>query len=240
MRYFLVLFFGVSLFFSAVAQNEDKPNYYVRPQNPPQQSPELPRDTTSRLRPSTQLSYTKKKFDWSNILIEPNIQFFVGNGYIQFGLQPSVVYKVWKKGLYAGGSLHYNVLAQPNYAFAGVNNTIIKKDLIRQQTFGGGVVLHYNIWKGIYARIRPEILGVRIAEGYEVSANNKVKIITKDYVYPHLWLGAGYNFTRNKTFFIPIGVFFDPLYYVRAKSQFAPYQSPIYIQLAFYIFSPRL
>ncbi len=236
MRYFLVLFFGVCFLSSALAQNEDKPNYYVRPQNAPQQSPEVPADTTSRLRPSTQPSYAKKKFDWSKILIEPNIQFFVGNGYVQFGLQPSVVYKVWKKGLYAGGSLHYNLLVQTKYPFTPTYS----KDLIRQQTFGGGVVLHYDIWRGIYARIRPEILGVRIAESFVPTGPSSVKIITKDYVYPHLWVGAGYNFTRNKTFFIPIGIFFDPLYYVRPKSQFAPYQSPIYVQLAFYIFSPRL
>jgi|688.fasta_scaffold680384_1 hypothetical protein len=219
-----------------VAQEDDKPNYYTIPE---QKKPGKPIDETTtptNKDNKTLETYTKKKFDFSKILIEPNIQFFVGQGFLQFGFMPSVAYRVWDKGLYVGGSLHYNILAQLNYQ---ITNTY-SRDIVRSQTLGGGVVLHYDIWKGIYARLRPEVLGVREAVSYQLTGPASIKINYKDQVFPHLWIGAGYNFTRSRNIFLPVGVFFDPLYYVRNRSPFAPYQSPFYVQLAFYIFSPRL
>jgi hypothetical protein len=236
----LKIIITLCVFFSAStvwAQEDDKPNYYTRPdyKKTEEPKPEKTETETEKPKPVQPYKYNKKKFDWKNILIEPNIQLFFTGDFVQFGLMPSVAYKVWKKGLFVGGALNYNIISQPRYP---LSNGATKS--ISTQVFGGGPVVHYSIWKGFFARVRPELLGIRYPESYQFTGPASVKINYKTQHFPYLWLGAGYNFTHGRNLFVPVAFYFDPVYFARTQSTYNPYQQAFYIQLAFYIISPRI
>ncbi|HEY0262863.1 MAG TPA: hypothetical protein VGB95_07535, partial [Chitinophagales bacterium] len=164
MAFFLVFSFCVQ------AQDDDKPNYYQRPSKPtPAPTQPQPTDTSQEAQPfesqpipqqnepmsrrSQQMNENYKQgFDMNKILIEPTFSFFFTSQSVNFGIRPSVAYDIYKKKLFVGGSLVYNVQAIFKYPVGGTTKNITI------QAFGGGPVLHYNIWRGFYARVRPEIL----------------------------------------------------------------------------------
>lgn len=232
---FLLFVLSWSFAFCVQAQDDDKPSYYQRPSNP------KPAPTAPAQQPASQqknsnpkaYAYTQKKFDMERILIEPTIQLFFSGQQVTFGLKPTVVYDIWKKKLFVGGGIDYNLNAIFRYPVGNTTKTVTV------QSFGGGPVLHYNIWKGLYARIQPEVLGVRIPYSYTHVGINNVKVQYKTYAYPYMWLGAGWNLARGmKGIFMPAGIYFDPIYFVRSDPQrLSPY-GPVYFQIGIYILDP--
>jgi hypothetical protein len=208
--------------FCSFAQDDDKPAPYKRPAS------DYSRDTVN---PDQVKSFqpAKKKFDIKKLLIEPNIQLAFTSYYYQFGLMPSVGYNVWKN-LYVGGSLNYNILYEPHWDGTPATGSIT------QQVYGGGPFLHYKIWKGFFTRLRFEMLGVRYPD---INYQGDIRYETKG--IPYIWLGAGYNLTASRNFFIPLGVYVNPLYaaYDGTAKTVSPYPSWVYFQIAFYIISPR-
>lgn len=219
----LVLLLVVSV--AAVAQDDDKPAPYKRPEQ------SYSRDTVSTDFGKTNTFTPKKKFDIEKLLIEPNIQLFFASNYYQFGLMPSLGYKTWKN-LYLGGSLNYNLQYVPHVDGPGTNSPHASI-----QVYGGGPFAHYKIWKGFFARVRVEMLAVRYPTSYALNGND---LVYNTRGIPYIWVGAGYNLTASKNFFIPVAVYLNPLYatYSGGQKQVSPYQSFVYFQVAFYIFSP--
>lgn len=221
---------GVFLLLMAVAvqaQEDDKPAPYKRP------SDTYNRDTVSNDGSKLKtFQPAKKKVDMSNFLIEPNVQLFFGPDQVQFGLMPSLGYKVYKN-LYAGGSICYNLLY-----ITHVDGTSGSPSA-SQQVYGGGPFLHYKIWKGFFARMRFEMLAVRYPNVYE-NPNLTYQINYATIGIPYIWIGAGYNLTPARNIFIPLAVYVNPLWgaYNGSAKEYSPY-SWFYFQVAFYIFSPN-
>lgn len=252
----LLLTFTIGFNFSAQAQDDDKPNYYQRPSNPkpaPVDSADAPteHDETApssqqkNVNPKT-YSYTEKKFDMSQLLIEPTISFFFTSQIVSFSMKPSVVYDIWKKKLFVGGGIDYSVNAYLKYPLGNTTKTITV------QSYGGGPVLHYNIWKGLFARVQPEVLAVRIPVSATQSGLNNYTVNYKTYAFPYMWIGAGYNLAKNlKGIFMPAGIFFDPMSLYRQQNytdlagngqkryQLSPY-GMVYFQIGIYILDPRI
>jgi hypothetical protein len=209
---------------SAFAQEDDKPAPYKRPTDA------YSRDTIDPNANLKGFQTAKKKFDIKKLLIEPNIQLSFSSYYYQFGLMPSLGYNVWKN-LYVGGSINYNITYLPHYDGTTASPSA------SLQVYGGGPFVHYRIWKGFFTRLRTEMLAVRYPniDPY----NGSVSYATRG--IPYIWLGAGYNLTASKNFFIPIAVYVNPLYptYDATAKGVSPYSSWVYFQLAFYIISPR-
>jgi hypothetical protein len=201
------------------AQEEDKPRTFRRPTTSYSQdtvSPDLKNGSFTR----------KKKFDIDKLLIEPNIQFYLDRGGIQFGLLPSVGYEVYKN-LYVGGSLTYNL----NYFYGDVKTGRPSQST---QYYGGGPFIHYKVWRGVFARVRAEMVALRYPTSY---SNNTVKYDTRG--VPYLWLGAGYNLTNSRNFFVPVALYFNPLFYL-TNNTYSIQQSALYLQLTFYIYGIKI
>ena len=218
---------GLVLIFSTIsgfAQEDDKPAPFKRPKSAYSQ------DTVSTNSSEVKGFGEKKKFDIGKLLIEPNVQLLFSSQYYQFGLMPSVGYNVWKN-LYVGGSLYFNILYEPHWDGTSATPSIT------QIGYGGGPFIHYRIWKGFFTRLRVEMLAVKYPNinpySYDITYNTKG--------IPYIWLGAGYNLTASKNFFIPIAVYFNPLFpaYDGRAKEVSPYSSWFYVQIAFYIISPH-
>jgi len=209
---------------SAFAQDDDKPAPFRRP------AESYSRDTVNPNKDEIKGFQAKKKFDISKLLIEPNIQLFFSSNYYQFGLMPSVGYNVWKN-LYVGGSINYNITYEPHWDGTSATPSV------NLQVYGGGPFIHYRIWKGFFTRLRFEMLAVRYPDidPYGVDVHYETKGI------PYIWLGAGYNLTASKNFFIPLAVYVNPLTgaYDGTARSVSPYSSWVYFQIAFYIISPK-
>lgn len=254
--FFLVFALMLGFVFCAQAQDNDKPSYYQRPNNPkpaPQEeqksAPQTESETEAaapKKEESKLPAYTQRKFDMDRILIEPVFQFFFASQVLTFGLKPSVVYDVWKKKLFVGGSVDYNVNAYFKYPVGTTTKTLTV------QSYGGGAVLHYNIWKGFYARLRPEVLAVRIPVSATPVGLNNYKINYETHPFPYLWIGGGWNLARGvKGLFMPAGIYFDPIAVVRQQNytdiagngqkryQLSPY-GMVYFQIGIYILDPKV
>jgi hypothetical protein len=168
----------------------------------------------------------------SKLLIEPNVQLFFTSDEYQFGLMPSLGYRVYKD-LYVGGSLNYNLVYVPHLDGTSASPSVT------QQVYGGGPFIHYKIWKGFFTRLRFEMLAIRYPNS-EVNPNNGSYDVSYATVgVPYIWIGGGYNLTPSKNIFIPIAVYVNPLWgaYNGTQQEYSPY-SWVYFQVAFYIFSP--
>jgi hypothetical protein len=228
----LILSFGLSL--SGLAQDDEKPNYYKRPENNTQP---VPTDTAGKkkIAAPSDFSYTKKKFDIKKLFIEPtNFQLNFGTNYFLFGFNPLAAYQVSKKPLYLGISLNYNIQLYSNQVVLPNGS----KPNITSQVYGGGPVLHYRIWKGFFARLRPEVLGWRYPTGYANALTNKLEYKTS--VSYHAWMGAGYSLNIKGLISIPFAIYIDPLYFAQKKTVFSPYPSPILLQIGIYSLSPNI
>jgi len=229
--FFFVLLIGFSV--SASAQDDDKPNYYKRPENNYQSAPA---DTSSKKKTTAPRSfaYNKNKFDIKKLFIEPtNFQLNFGSNYFLFGFNPLAAYQVTKKPLYVGISVNYSIQVFSNYILPNGG-----KATLTSQVYGGGPVVHYRIWKGFFARFRPEILATRYPDGTYNAFTNKVNYKTTPSY--HAWIGAGYSLNIRGLISLPFAIYIDPLYFAQGKTQFSPYPSPIMLQIAIYSVSPRL
>jgi hypothetical protein len=217
---------GLILIFSsmsAFAQEDDKPAPFKRPKDAYSQ------DTVSTNSSEVRsFENPKKKFDISKLLIEPNVQLFFNSYEYQFGLMPSIGYNVWKN-LYVGGSLYFSILYEPHWDGTSATPSIT------QTAYGGGPFIHYRIWKGFFTRLRVEMLGIRYPD-IDPYGSGEVSYATRG--VPYVWIGGGYNLFASKNFFIPIAVYFNPLYatYDGTAKSISPYPSWFYFQVGFYIF----
>jgi hypothetical protein len=181
----------------------------------------------------------KKKVDLSKFLIEPNFNLSIAPGRIDAGLSPYVGYNVWK-GLCVGGGI--------TYFYTGFNGITITNAVTGQalgtakanfHTYGGGVFVQYNIWRGFFARTRFEVLHRDMADlnsqpipknpnnysdGFYFSRINKT--------IPALLVGVGYNLLRSKNFFMPVMISYDVLHSVVDK-QYSLYPRGLVVQLGF-------
>ena len=221
-RFFVLVVMLVSASMSLLAQDDDKPAPYKRPEQ------SYSRDTVNADAAKVKSFTPKKKFDIEKMLIEPNIQLFFSSNYYQFGLQPSIGYKTYKN-IYLGGSINYNLQYVPHIDGGNGPHASV-------QVYGGGPFIHYKIWKGFFTRLRVEMLAVRYPSYSFYS--NMVNYNTRG--IPYLWIGGGYNLTASRNFFIPIAIYINPLFpaYSGEQKAISPYPSIVYFQVAFYIFSP--
>jgi hypothetical protein len=159
----------------------------------------------------------RKKIDWSKFIIEPNFNLSIGQGQIDVGLSPYVGYNVWK-GLFLGGGVTYFYTGYRNVGFTDGVNTYYAN--AKWHTYGGGVFVQYNIWRGFFARTRFEVLHRTLDDIYgnvdvQVNPQNhtyKVIIPKIQKTIPSLLVGAGFNLLRSKNFFMPIMISYNLLH----------------------------
>ncbi len=168
----------------------------------------------------------KKKVDFSKFIIEPNVNFSISTGRIDAGFSPYVGYKVWKE-LFVGGGVTYQYSGYTNYP---VPNTSGKTISFGLHTYGGGVFVQYNIWRGFFARVKLELLGRKIPTDIDYVAPYKVTYINK--FTPALPVGVGYNMLRSKNFFMPVSISYD-LFHSVVDKRYSVYPRGIIIQLGF-------
>ena len=181
MKKLFFLFVLTSMVSFVFAQDDELPP----PSSKPKQSQDNPNDVTPPESKDFQGFQKKKKVDFSKFIIEPNVNFAISTGRIDAGFSPYVGYKVWKE-LYVGGGVTYQYTGYTNYR---VTSTVTKS--FGLHTYGGGVFLQYNIWKGFYARAKLELLGRKIPTGIETWAPYTVHYINN--FTPALPVGVGYN-----------------------------------------------
>ena len=180
-----------------------------------------------------------KKFDISKLLIEPIVNLSIGQGRTDIGFSPSLAYRVWQPkkanpkwgntGLFIGGSI--------TYSYTGINEGNGFK--YNFQTYGAGPLIHYTIWKGLFVRLRLDLLGRRIPDeraGYQIIPNGhggySIQIKYRQIFVPACLLGAGYNLLQSKNFFVPIVVSYDLMHSLTDK-KWSLYPRGFTVQLGF-------
>jgi len=178
-----------------------------------------------------------KKFDMSKLLIEPIVNFSISQTRIDIGFSPSVAYRVWQPekaksksgnvGLFIGGGI--------TYSYTQINDGGGLK--YNFQTYGGGPLIHYTIWRGLFVRVKLELLGRRIPTYPINRVSNGSGGIRYEPTYinkftPACLLGAGYNLLQSKNIFIPLVVSYNLLHSVVDK-QFSIYPRGFTVQLGF-------
>ncbi len=192
----------------------------------------------------------KKKLDLSKFIIEPNFNFSIGNNVINLGLSPYVGYRIWEpkntkagsmQGLYAGGGITYFYTRFSNIEYLVSTGASVFGNA-NYHTYGGGVFLQYNIWKGFFARTKLEVLHrvMDDIEGYQPvygTPPNNNSIIGVRYpkiekTVPALLVGVGYNLLQSRNFFMPIMISYNVLHSVVDKN-YSLYPRGVVVQLGF-------
>lgn len=178
-----------------------------------------------------------KKVDLSKFIIEPNFNFNIGSGRIDFGLSPYVGYNVWK-GLYVGGGITYfytGISDVPKF-YQGFQVGVGKANF---HTYGGGVFLQYNIWKGLFARTKFEVLHRTMDDYLQDVRPKNPNNLNDGFTFPKIektipamLVGVGYNMLRSKNFFFPIMISYDVLHSVVNKT-YSLYPNGWVLQLGF-------
>lgn len=225
------------------------------------QDDDLPPPTS---RPSTESSQTTpdgssfkgfkkhKKVDFSKFIIEPCFNFAFSPGRVDAGISPYVGYLVWspdqtnsrrgnsdiKPGLYAGGGITYFYTGFPN---AEVVDNLGRTWPIKANfhTYGGGVFLQYNIWRGFFARAKFEVLHRNMSDINTAPLPKNPNNINDGFYFnrvqttiPDLLVGVGYNLLQSKNFFFPLLVSYNLLDGVTNKT-YAVYPNAWVIQLGY-------
>ena len=226
----LLLFISLLVFSSVILNAQDD-------QLPPPSS--HPKPETSGLPDQSGFhSFGKgKKADLSNYIIEPGLNISFMQGGFNVGASPYVGYRLWKS-LYAGGGVTYIYTGFRNIGYADAVGSIHYANA-SWHTFGGGVFLQYNIWKGIFVRTRFEVLHRVIDDVYDASIylnpKNGVSTVFMPKIQktiPDLLLGGGYNLLQSKSFFMPVMISYNVLSSVTDKL-YAVYPRGWVIQLGF-------
>lgn len=189
---------------------------------------------------------TKKKIDFSKFIIEPNVNFSIGQDYIILGLSPYVGYRVWKPanakpamgntGLFVGGGYTYLYNGYKNLAFTDGVNTYYAN--ANWHTMGGGAFVQYNVWRGFFARVKFEILHRKLDDyrGAYLSSSGsgrpQVKLPVIEKTMPSMLIGAGYNLLQSKNFFFPIMISYNVLHSV-TDPYYSIYPRGLVVQLGF-------
>jgi hypothetical protein len=193
----------------------------------------------------------KKKIDLSKFIIEPNFNFSIGQGRIDAGLAPYVGYKVFEPknvkgnagnvGLFVGGGVTYFYTG-----FTGIQvmqgSQVIGKMSANFHTYGGGVFLQYNIWKGLFARARFEVLHRTMDDVTKSPIPRNPNNYAEGFYFPKiektipaLLIGAGYNLLQSKNFFFPIVISYNILHPFTTPDQraYSLYPRGLVVQLGF-------
>jgi len=180
-----------------------------------------------------------KKVDLSKFIIEPDFNFGIASNEIDLGLSPYVGYNVWK-GLCLGGGITYLYTGFRNIQFQDASGRTYYANA-NYNTYGGGLFAQYNIWNGLFARVKFEVLhrdmddlyGNGVSIQLNPTNNSYQVVIPKIHVtIPDMLVGVGYNLLRSKNFFFPIIVSYNVLSSVTNKT-YAVYPNAWVVQLGF-------
>jgi len=192
----------------------------------------------------------KKKVDISKFIIEPNFNLSIAQGRIDAGLSPYVGYKIFEPkkqkdargniGLFAGGGITYFYTGYTNIPITSASTgAVVGTAKAHFHTYGGGVFLQYNIWRGFLARARFEVLHRDLANLDQGAIPKNPNNPSEGFYFnriqktiPSLLLGVGYNLLQSKNFFMPIMVSYNVLHSVTDK-QYSIYPRGFVIQLGF-------
>jgi hypothetical protein len=239
-KYLLLLIAFVSMGTVVMAQNDDLPP----PTSRPQSAGESNTNDFQGFQP-------KKKLDLSKFIIEPNVYLMISNNYIMTGFAPFVGYRVYQPssassrlgpntGLYVGGGFTYFYNGYRNLPVQDQMGNVIGKVNANYHTYGPGVFVQYNIWKGFFARLKFETLfrkmddtngGVIARDPNNPAAGFYFNKINR--VVPGLLLGAGYNLLQSKNFFFPVMVSYNLLHYATDQTYSVYPKNGFVFQLGF-------
>lgn len=230
------------------AQDDDLPPPSSKPKQQEREEKNLPPDEEFR-----GFKGGKKKVDLSKFIIEPNFVFSVGQGMIDLGLSPYVGYKVWEPkkakasagntGLFVGGGVTYRYTGYRNIPISSLaTGNVVGYANANFHTYGGGIFVQYNIWKGLFARAKMEILHRNMADiqGQPIPKNpnnfndgfyfNRI-----EKTIPALLIGAGYNLLQSRNFFFPIMISYNVLHPFTPADQraYSLYRTGLVVQLGF-------
>ncbi len=223
----ILFFISVALFATSMlqAQDDELP--------PPSSKPRL-----QQFPGSTDNAYANpRKAKLAKYLIEPNVNFMIAQGGLNLGVSPYLGYNVWK-GLCVGGGVTYIYTRYHNVGLVdGVGNVYYAN--ANWHSYGGGVYVQYNIWKGFFARTRFELLHREIEDignatvDVNPQTNATTLILPKVKTnMPALLVGVGYNVMVGRGFFLPVMVSYNVLYPATDK-RFSLYPGGWAFQLGF-------
>ncbi len=174
-----------------------------------------------------------KKFDISKFIIEPIVNLSISQYQAEVGFSPSIGYRVWQAknvnprwgntGLFLGIGVTYRY----NHFNDGLKYNF--------QTYGAGPLIQYNIWRGLFARVKLELLGKRYPSSYQINgtpSNPVYKVNYRQQFVPACLIGAGYNLLASKNIFVPIIVSYDLLHSLVGKNN-SIYPRGFTVQLGF-------
>ncbi len=178
-----------------------------------------------------------KKPDLSNYIIEPDLNLSFIQGGFNVGASPYFGYRLWKN-LYGGAGVTYIYTGFRNIGYEDVTG-LTHYTNAAWHTYGGGIFLQYNIWKGFFVRTRFEVLHRVMDDVYNATVivnpqNNTENIYLPKIqkTIPDLLLGAGYNLLQSKSIFIPVMFSYNVLYPTTDKL-YAVYPRGWIVQLGF-------
>jgi hypothetical protein len=150
-------------------------------------------------------------------IIEPDIDFGSVNGQVNIGIAPAVGHKIWK-GLYAGAGAVFIYSGARNVLLAELNNQLYFVNANRY-TYGGGAYVQYDAWKGLYVRVRFDLLHRQIddldnatAKSNPVNGSVQVNMPVLKMNIPDMPVSVGYNVLVKKKLFFPISLSYNALY----------------------------
>lgn len=218
-KYLLLLIAFISFGNVLLAQDDDLPPPTSQPRSPGQSNNDEFRGFEA-----------KKKLDLSKFIIEPNVYLMISNQYIMTGFSPYVGYRIYQPanakpragntGLFVGGGFTYFYEGYRGLAVTDPLGQVIGKVNANRHTYGPGAFIQYNVWKGLFTRLKFELLfrqiddtdaGVLARDPNNPAAGfyfNKINRVT-----PGLLLGAGYNLLQSKNFFFPVMVSYNLLHH---------------------------
>ena len=214
-----------------MAQDDELPPPSSKPKEPPANT--IPNNNNN----NDFSGFSKpKKVDFSKFIIEPDFELNLQPGEVDIGVSPYVGHQVWKD-LYAGGGVTYFYTGITQGVTDQFGN-IVGNAKATFHTYGGGVFLQYNIWHGIFARAKFEVLERNVSNIDKLTQRNPTNPADGFYfprmnlTYPDLLVGVGYNLLRSKNFFFPIMVSYNVLQGV-GNPEYAVYPHAWVIQLGF-------
>jgi hypothetical protein len=216
----------------ALAQDDELPPPSSKPKGQSEQpstpNPPSPKDFQGFKKP--------QRVDMSKFIIEPLVNFSIGANRLDFGFSPSVAYRVFQpntasaksnnSGLFIGGGV--------TYSYTQINEAPGLKYSI--QTYGGGPLIQYNIWRGLFVRARLQLLGRKIPVSYNMISNGsgnysyQVNYISK--FTPACLLGVGYNLLQSRNIFVPLIVSYD-IFHPLVDTKYSIYPRGFTVQLGF-------
>jgi hypothetical protein len=187
--------------------------------------------------PGQQNFSTNKKHYLSDYIIEPNLMVsFIPGGY-DVGFTPYLGHRLWKN-LYGGAGLTYMYTGYKNIGYEDATG-LTHYTNASWNTFGGGVYLQYNIWKGFFVRSKFELTHRWMDDVYDASINYNAQTSTYsvsipkiEKTIPDMLLGAGYNLMKGKNFFMPVMFSYNVLYQATNKI-YSLYPQGWVVQLGF-------